>query len=169
MYSGKTTELMRQCKSLLSINKKVLVVNHKFDSRCKDAIKSHDNHTLKALKVKNLAEIDEKLIEEHDVIAIDEAQFFGDLLSFVKFYETKDIIVAGLSGDYKRNKFGQVVDLIPYADNVQKLSAYCKICNDGTLAHFTKRTTSNSELVLIGAQDDYIAVCRKHYLNDYPI
>lgn len=168
MYSGKTTELMRQCKSLSSIDKKVLVVNHKFDVRCKDAVKSHDNHTLKALKVKRLADIDERLIEEHDVIAIDEAQFFEDLHSFVKFYETKYIIVAGLSGDYKRQKFGQILDLIPYADNVQKLSAYCKICNDGTLAHFTKRITSNTELVVIGAQTEYMAVCRKHYLDNYP-
>lgn len=168
MYSGKTTELMRQCKSLISIDKKVLVINHKCDNRCKDVVKSHDNYTLKALKVKHLADIDESVIQDHDVIAIDEAQFFGDLLNFVKCYETKNLIIAGLSGDYKRNKFGQILDIIPYADNVQKLSAYCKICKDGTLAHFTKRTSSNTELVVIGAQEEYIAVCRKHYLDDYP-
>lgn len=48
--------------------------------------------------------------EETEVIAIDEAQFFPDLLQFcaqAADYERKQVVVAGLDGDFKRNSFGQ--------------------------------------------------------------
>jgi hypothetical protein len=45
------------------------------------------------------------------VIAIDEAQFFGDLVEFCAAAadeEAKHVIVAGLDGDFQRRRFGQV-------------------------------------------------------------
>lgn len=45
------------------------------------------------------------------VIAIDEAQFFPDLLQFCSHaadHEGKQILVAGLDGDFRRAPFGQV-------------------------------------------------------------
>ena len=45
------------------------------------------------------------------VIAIDEAQFFGDLVEFCAAAadeEAKHLIVAGLDGDFQRRRFGQV-------------------------------------------------------------
>ena len=44
------------------------------------------------------------------VFAIDEAQFFGDLLEFcVRAADTdgKLVLVAGLDGDFRRQRFGQ--------------------------------------------------------------
>ena len=49
--------------------------------------------------------------QDVDVIAIDEAQFFPDLLSFCSTaadYDNKHVIIAGLDGDFKRQRFGQV-------------------------------------------------------------
>ena len=49
------------------------------------------------------------------VIAIDEAQFFPDLFQFcctAANEDQKHVIVAGLDGDFKRQKFGQVLDLL---------------------------------------------------------
>jgi thymidine kinase len=46
-----------------------------------------------------------------DTIAIDEAQFFPDLLDFSTWaadHEGKHLLVAGLDGDYMRRRFGQV-------------------------------------------------------------
>ena len=45
------------------------------------------------------------------MIAIDEAQFFPDLLDFCTSAadeDSKRVIVAGLDGDFQREKFGQV-------------------------------------------------------------
>jgi len=46
-------------------------------------------------------------------------------------------------------------------DSITRLHAFCKLCKDGTKAHFTKRTNSCTEQKLIGS-DEYIPVCRKH-------
>ena len=45
------------------------------------------------------------------VIAIDEAQFFPDLLEFcteASDLDNKQVLVAGLDGDFQRQRFGQV-------------------------------------------------------------
>ena len=46
--------------------------------------------------------------------------------------------MAGLDGDFKRNQFGSVVDIIPIAEKVKKMSAVCFNCGDE--ASFTQRT-----------------------------
>ena len=56
-------------------------------------------------------------------------------------HEGKIVIVAGLDGDFKRNQFGPVVDLIPIAEKIKKMSAVCFSC--GELASFTQRTRFN--------------------------
>lgn len=71
-----------------------------------------------------MAEIDNNLIKSVDCVLINEGQFFGDLVEFVERWcdeYKKDITVSGLDGDYKREKFGQILDLIPLADSVEKL------------------------------------------------
>ena len=62
---------------------------------------------------------------------------------------------------FHKEKFGEILDLIPLADSITKLHAFCKICQDGTPAHFTKRLVSNKQQKLIGV-DEYIPVCRNH-------
>ena len=81
-------------------------------------------------------------------------------------FTNKTVITAGLSGDFRRNPFGDVLKLIPYADSLTQLSAYCKKCGDGTLANFTKRITKENNTTLVGTADQYEAVCRKHYLEN---
>jgi thymidine kinase len=74
----------------------------------------------------------------------------------------KDVIIAGLDGDSFQNKFGELLDCIPIACEVTKLSALCMRCKDGTPGPFTKRIVKNQELELIGGSDMYIATCRNH-------
>ena len=39
--------------------------------------------------------------------------------------DRKTVIISGLSGDCFRKPFGQILDCIPYADDVTWLSAFC--------------------------------------------
>ena len=99
-----------------------------------------------------------------DVICIDEGQFFQDLLPFctnAADHDKKRIVVAGLSGDFLRSPFGQILDLIPHADSIKLLKARCEIC--GKEATFTKRTVCVQDQELIGGADMYRPVCREHY------
>ena len=167
MFSGKSTELIRRCHRYECIGEKVLIINSILDTRCKNnEIQTHNNQTHNAIKVDKLLHINDNIIINSDVIGIDEAQFFEDLPSFLIKIEkfNKIIIIAGLDGDFNRNAFGKILECIPLADNITKLSAMCSICKDGTPAIFSKKLVCNGDTVIdVGAIDKYVAVCRKHY------
>ena len=74
----------------------------------------------------------------------------------------KTILLTGLDGDYKQGKIGEILDCVPLADKVFKLSAMCMKCMDGTHGPFTKRLVDNNQTELIGGKEMYMAVCRKH-------
>ena len=69
-------------------------------------------------------------IDKYDLIIIDEAQFFNDLVEFTQMClgKGKFVIVAGLQADHKGKKFGKIIDLIPFCSDIKRLHAYCKIC-----------------------------------------
>jgi thymidine kinase len=166
MFSGKTSELIRQLKRYRIIGSKILVINSSQDTRSnEEVLKTHDNVTFKCLKTNSLLSIlKEPLFHEAEVIAIDEAQFFVNLKAFTEecLLQNKNVLMAGLDGDYKQRKFGEMLDCIPMADTVKKLKALCTKCNNGTLGPFTVRTVSNQDLILVGDTDMYTARCRKH-------
>ena len=177
MFSGKSSELIRRINREKSINKKILVINYISDNRYdSNSVVTHDNLKVNCLKLEKL-EIDENIINSYDSFFIDEGQFFINLYDFVKNlvdYHKKHVVVSGLDGDFNRNLFGDIIKLIPICDSVDKLTAYCNKCNNGTLAPFTKKynldKTSNlidktSNLIDIGGIDKYIPVCRLHYLE----
>ena len=148
------------------IGKKVLVVNSKKDTRNEsEVLQTHDKSTFECVKTGDLTSVfsTEKYIQAH-VVAIDEAQFFEGLRLFVEqaLADDKHVILAGLDGDFRQRVFGELLELIPLADDVTKLKALCMECLDGTLGPFTKRTVKNDEQELIGEADAYKAVCRMH-------
>lgn len=171
MFSGKSTELIRQHKRYKVINKKVLVIKYHIDKRYDSGnkISTHDKQQIECLSLEKLEHLyDSSEFKEADVIIIEEAQFFEDLFNFSTNSADKYgkiVIVAGLDGDFKRNPFGDILKLIPHAEKVSKLSALCTICGDGTKASFTKRIVCSNEITLIGGTNEYLAVCRNCYLK----
>lgn len=162
MFSGKTSELVRRLKRYQVIGKNILVINSSKDTRClEQVLRTHDNIKFNCVKTNDLARLN---YDKVDVIAIDEAQFFIGLKVFVKraIGNGKTILLTGLDGDYKQNKIGEILDCIPLADKVFKLSAMCMKCMDGTHGPFTKRLVDNNQTELIGGKEMYMAVCRKH-------
>jgi thymidine kinase len=170
MFSGKTTELIKECNRLESIHKNYICINSKKDTRYDkdDKVSSHDRIQIKCIRVETLSDVDNSYIISNDVILINEGQFFPDIVEYTtKWCEifNKDIVVSGLDGTFMRKPFGHLLELIPLAESVTKLSAYCSICKDGTEAYFSYRKLKDPNEILIGSSDAYIAVCRKHYLE----
>ncbi|MDA9846976.1 hypothetical protein N9C10_03520 [Flavobacteriaceae bacterium] len=169
MFSGKSTEMIRRLKRYKAINKNILVINSSRDTRNpRSVLQTHDNITFDCVKTDSLLELfcTDK-IQSADIIAIDEAQFFSHLRDFVEgvLELNKHVIVAGLDGDFKQHVFGELLYLIPLADEVDKLKAMCMECNDGTLGPFSKRMIDNTEQELVGANEIYKSVCRMHLRN----
>ena len=68
-------------------------------------------------------------------------------------------MVAALDGTFQRKGFGNILNLLPVAEKVIKLSAVCVYCTNE--AHFTQRTVDSQEVELVGGDETYKPVCRK--------
>ena len=170
MFSGKTSELIRRLKRYKILGKKIVVINSAKDTRCEEEVlHTHDGVKFECIKVGHISEcILSNEFCDSDVVAIDETQFFTNIRDFVGMclFLKKTVLLAGLDGNYKQEKFGEILDCIPIADSVTKLSALCMDCKDGTAGPFTKRKLcSSKELELIGGDDMYKAVCRYHLID----
>lgn len=165
MFSGKTTQLVQVYKKYSYIGKQIAVVNYDGDKRYHDTMLStHDKTMIPCIQCATLTHILPEL-QKADVILINEGQFFPDLNAVVvELVEThkKSVYISALDGDFKRNKFGEVLDLIPYCDKVTKLHALCAYCKNGRPALFSKRITNEVGQVVIGT-DNYKPLCRKCY------
>ena len=120
------------------------------------------------IKCSQLPELNDIL--QYDFIGIDEFSFFENYQNVLDYVEkgNKDIIVAGLIGDYKRTQFGHLIDLLPYCDSFTQLYAFCIKCAENGFtknALFTHRLVKTSSQIDVGASDKYIPLCRKHYLE----
>lgn len=172
MFSGKSSEMIRIIKRYRTISDiNILIINHNSDNRYgKNVISSHDKEQLECLSLSNLNSIkDSKEYLEADIIFVEEAQFFRDLYDFTVYSldkMNKRMYIFGLDGDYLKNPFGEICKLIPHAENIFRLNALCKKCNDGTKASFTLRTVKDKSVELIGNYNYYTPVCRFHYLNN---
>ncbi|MCO5547776.1 hypothetical protein L7F22_001228 [Adiantum nelumboides] len=171
MFAGKTTALLERVEEEASAGRKIALVKSDKDTRYGlTSIVSHDGRQMPCWAVPSLASFKSQIGEQEyaklDVIGIDEAQFLKDLCSFCQIaadYEGKTLIVAGLDGDFQRNKFGSILDLVPLADSIVKLSSHCELC--GKPALFTFRKTDDRSKEVIGGTDMYMPVCRQHYYS----
>jgi thymidine kinase len=72
----------------------------------------------------------------------------------------KNVYVCGLDGDFKRKRFGDLLDLIPICDSVTKLHSRCDMCHNN--AAFSHRLTNETLQVVIGSSN-YVPLCRTCY------
>jgi len=180
MFSGKTTYLLSEIAKLAELNYKILYINIDFDDRSNNVFSTHnpffDNHVdfiKKESIIKNVIMIKTRLlieldIEDYDMIIIDEAHFFDDLITFVNscLNKKKYIIAAGLQADFNGRKFGKILDLVPICTDIKRLHAYCSECAKNKycrIAIYSKKITKSKKINDIGGSEKYIPVCREHY------
>lgn len=178
MFAGKSSAVLQRIRRAKVIGHKVFIVTSILDTRYDasgSAIKTHDQEGITAtgLGVNDLKDI-LKLASFHQatLVVIEEAQFFNGLYDMVqRMVEVygKDVIVVGLDGDSDRKPFGEILQLVPLADSLTKLSALCKMCNDGTEGHFTALVApagDKTQQIYVGGADKYLPMCRRHYLEN---
>jgi thymidine kinase len=175
MFSGKTTRILEIYNHYSYIQKRIMVINYAEDKRYHETMLSTHDHKM----IPCVLEIDLKdmwtntnnknysQIHKSDVILINEGQFFRDLKeTVIDMVErnNKTVYICGLDGDFKRNKFGEILDLLPFCDNVVKLKSLCSLCRNGKRALFSHRVTEEQGQVSIGS-DNYKPLCRSCYLE----
>ena len=162
MFSGKSTRLIGVIRKYTHKAKKTIMVKFFADKRftSKSEVVTHDLLKYDSIECKNLREHFEKL-KTYDIIGIDEGQFFSDLVEVCEELAMlkKTIIIAALNGDFRMEPFPVIAKIIPKADKIKLLKAYCFNCHKD--ARFTLRIVQSNETVLIGAGEAYKPACRE--------
>lgn len=161
MFSGKSSHLMTEVKRFRAVGIKCAVINHASDTRCKhNTLKTHNDVECPARKYNTLEEF--KDWEQFDVIAIDEGQFFNNIVDYVaKYVGKKYVLVAGLSGDSLAEPFENMSKLISRAQNIVFNKALCVHCREE--ATFSKRLNTKAGKILVGGKNLYEPVCFVHF------
>jgi thymidine kinase len=165
MFSGKTEELIRRIKRTEIANQKFKVFKPTIDSRSKNYIESHDESKLESMEVKHSSEILNN-VENCQVVAIDEAQFFDNGIVDVCNQLANNgirVIVAGLDMDYLGDPFGPIPNLMAVAEYVTKVHAVCK--KSGNIANYSFRKNKKKDIVVIGEKDKYEPLSRSIYFK----
>jgi thymidine kinase len=166
MFSGKTEELIRRLRRAQFAKQKVEIFKPAIDTRYdEEKVISHDSNEVNSTPIPSSANI-LLLANDVDVIGIDEAQFFDDELPAVCSALANRgirVIVAGLDMDYLGKPFGPIPHLMATAEYVSKIHAICIDCGD--LAIHSNRITASKNLVHLGEQEEYEALCRSCFLK----
>ena len=166
MFSGKTEELIRRLRRAEIAKLSVAIFKPHLDSRFKkEHIVSHNRKEMKSILIKDPKKI-LKMAINYEVVGIDEAQFFDNIIIEVCIKlarDSKRVIIAGLDKDYQGAPFGPMPNLMAEADYLDKLRAICTKC--GSPASNSQRITQESEKIVLGELDKYEPRCRGCFIE----
>lgn len=171
MFAGKSDEMVRTIRRLQYCFDKILVVVHSFDGQrhegLEPALRTKNGDSIQAIHATHLVPLlEDPRFQDAEVVAVDEGQFFPDLLEFARAFRGKQLIVAGLDGDAQRRPFGQMLDLVPLSNDRCRLNAIDPRVRDPRKpALFSMRLVPDTETVLVGGTDRYVAANRETYLG----
>lgn len=178
MFAGKSTSMIMAVERYHRARKKCVVIRHTKDDRQEspDNISTHAGHVHDTVSVELLSTLlDDRardIFAKHDVIGIDELQFYPmlsgdnayDIAKCLHTYakEGKIIICSSLDSDYTRKPMEIVAPIVAYASSVEKISAVCRVC--GADAPFSARLLADEDYENpVGGDDKYAALCRTCY------
>ncbi|MFO0552499.1 MAG: thymidine kinase [Polyangiaceae bacterium] len=177
MFSGKTEELIRRVKRAVLSRQRVQAFKPRIDDRYDaNRIVSHPGFpadgadvvvggsaglSLAATAVATSDSLEARVLNETQVVAIDEAQFFDrGIVDVVGRLADRGVrvIVAGLDQDYLGRPFYPMPELMSIAEHVTKVHAVCMVC--GATASRSQRLIHENGTVLVGGSESYEARCR---------
>lgn len=177
MFSGKSEELMRRVHRSQLAGRRVLVITHALDDR--RGVEQVSTHTGRSIPATTATDSQQILVlatgQDLDLLAIDEAQFFGpDLIPAVLTLagEGTVVVVSGLCVTFDAQPYPPLPELMALAEQVTKLTAVCAVCGADAVYHQRVRVASGSQSAgvdptvalaeHIGGTESYQARCRRH-------
>ena len=171
MFAGKTEELLRRVRRAVIGGRGVQVFTHALDTRGGEGrVASHAGLDFPSREVSSVREIEGAVRPEVDMVAIDEAHFFGpDLTRVVGALAGRGVVVvvAGLDVTFDGFPFEPLPSLMALAERVDKLTAICSVCGAEAIFHtrVDRALAGATDLVAehVGGVDKYQARCRHHF------
>lgn len=177
MNAGKSIELIKVAYNYEERGKRVLTLVPSADNRYgTGVITSRIGIQRQAIMVSqdsNILEIFMREREKDDIdcVLIDECQFLKkhhvqELVEIVDSFNVP-VLAYGLKNDFRNEMFEGSYYLLIYADKIEEIKTICWCGRKATMiarivdGEFVKK----GEQVVIGGNDMYVSLCRKHY-ND---
>jgi thymidine kinase len=169
MFAGKTEELLRRVRRAVIAGRRVQVFTHALDTRSGGRLASHAGLDFPSEAVSSAGEVLGRIGPDTDMVAIDEAHFFGpELLEVVAGIAEQEIVVAvaGLDVTFEGQPFEPLPSLMALAERVDKLTAICTVCGADAIFHVRVAPSGASDTELVpehvGGAEKYQARCRRH-------
>lgn len=170
MGSSKTANALMTDYNYYERGKKALLAKPKIDTRDIGIVRSRIGLEKPCIYVEDLVAMNDKEIRQYDCIIVDEAQFCkkSDIEFFLHIVDDLEIpvICYGLRTDFQRNLFEGSQWLMAWADVIEELKTVCW-CGQGATCNArydqNGQIVRNGDQVLVGANDKYVALCRKHF------
>ncbi|MBD8080676.1 thymidine kinase [Cellulosimicrobium arenosum] len=190
MFAGKTEELLRRVRAARTDGRRVEVVTHVLDTRRGTGqVSTHTGAAVPARTVRDAADLAGAVTRAVgdgrppvELLAVDEAHFFGDALVDV-VQRIADVgvvvVVAGLSVTFDARPFPPLPELASLAERVDHLTAACAVCGADAAFHVRLVPDGLPDAVVddpplapgdalapvaahVGGAESYEARCREH-------
>lgn len=176
MNAGKSIEVLKIANNYEEQGKRVLLFTHAIDDRygsgiicsrigLKREVTAITPETDLYEEVRNAGQL--------HCILLDEGQFLDppQVRQLCRVVDELNIpvIVYGLKSDFQNRLFPGSEALILWADKIEEVKTVCWFCNRKALYNMRVRDgkpVREGEQVLIGGNESYLPVCRKHFLAD---
>ena len=153
MNAGKSIDVIKVAHNYEERNKKVMVLVPEVDNRYKKGyVTSRTGLERKATEISEDTNLLELFMNENDK-AVD---------SF-----NVPVLAYGLKNDFKNELFEGSYYMLVYADKIEEIKTICWCGRKATMVArvLNGKIQKQGEQVMIGGNDLYVSLCRKHY-ND---
>lgn len=177
MNAGKSIELIKVAYNYEERGKRVLVLAPSVDDRFGvGIIASRIGVTREAIAINDDTNLLELFMKENrnksiDCVLVDECQFLKkhhvqELVEIVDSCEVP-VLAYGLKNDFKNELFEGSYYMLVYADKIEEIKTICWCGRKATMVAriVDGRFVKTGEQIVVGGNDMYISLCRKHY-ND---
>lgn len=172
MGSSKSANALMAEYNYRERGQKVLLAKTNLDTRDGvHTIRSRIGLERECVLLSDICAMPEEEIQKYDAVIVDEIQFARkeqiDFLARIVDELNVPVMCYGLRTDFQLNLFEGSARLLAIADEIKEIKTVCwcgkkAICNARYNRNGIVRT---GEQIMLGANDEYIALCRKHFLE----
>ncbi len=170
MNSSKTANALMTQFNYEEVGQKALLCKTETDTRDgARVIRSRIGLEMECIFLSELVDMPQEEIKKYDCIIVDEVQFATksqiDFLSDIVDFMEVPVVCYGLRADFQNNLFPGSERLITIADTIHEIKTVCWCGRKATAnARFNSAgIVRDGEQVFLGANDSYVALCRKHF------
>ena len=172
MGSSKSANALMAEYNYRERGQKVLLAKTNLDTRDGvHTIRSRIGLERECVLLSDICAMPDEEIQKYDAVIVDEIQFARkeqiDFLARIVDELNVPVMCYGLRTDFQLNLFEGSARLLAIADEIKEIKTVCwcgmkAICKARNNRNGIVRT---GEQIMLGANDEYIALCRKHFLE----